>query len=593
MQSQAGVRITANAFENQLVELLARPTRRVPVPVVVAALLIAGMAYDKVALPALVGWVALVLLVTTLRWVVLTRVARQQRMPVKTRLRIAVLMMAASGVVHGASLLFLVELAPFEQAVQSMILVGLSAACVATAAGYRPVFYAYVIPTMGPLAILWAVIPQLRNTGPIPGLMSILMVGFVVALDGMTRDTYRVLKESFEIRMASLGLTQELRAALENAEAASRAKTRFLASASHDLRQPMQALTLFAGALEMRPLDEKSREITRHINSALEDLSSELDALLDMSKLDAGVVKVEVEAVGLKSLLHRMCEVFASAAAAKSLQLSVECPSNALVETDRKLLERVLRNLTENAIKYTSSGSVRLHAEPAGNEWRIAITDTGCGIPEEERERVFEEFYQLGNPERDRRRGLGLGLAIVKRLVGLLQIKMEMTSGTSGTCFTLMLATAGSTARERTRSKEPTRSPRLANVLVVDDEEAVRLGMKALLEEFGCAVSLAASTTEAVQSSALRRHDMLIADFRLRGEDSGLKTIFAIRSLQPAIPAILMSGETAPERLKAAHEAGIEVIHKPVSAEALKQQLLLLIRDAAQFSEYGSRASSL
>ncbi len=593
MQSQAGVRTTANTFENQLVELLARPTRRVPVPVVAAALLIAGMAHDRVALAVLVGWVALVLLVTTLRWVVLTRVARQQRMPVKTRLRIAVLMMAASGVVHGASLFFLVELAPFEQAVQSMILVGLNAACVATAAGYRPVFYAYVIPTMGPLAILWAVIPQLRDAGPIPGLMSLLMVGFVVALDGMTRDTYRVLKESFDIRMASLGLTQELRAALENAEAASRAKTRFLASASHDLRQPMQALTLFAGALEMRPLDEKSREITRHINSALEDLSSELDALLDMSKLDAGVVKVEVEAVGLKSLLHRMCEVFASSAAAKSLQLSVECPSSALVETDRKLLERVLRNLIENAIKYTSSGSVRLHAESVGNEWRIAITDSGCGIPEEERERVFEEFYQLGNPERDRRRGLGLGLAIVKRLVGLLQIKMEMTSGTSGTCFTLLLAAASSTARERSRSKEPTRSPRLANVLVVDDEEAVRLGMKALLEEFGCAVSLAASTTEAVQSSALRRHDMLIADFRLRGDDSGLKTIFAIRSLQPAIPAILMSGETAPERLKAAHEAGIEVLHKPVSAEALKQQLLLLIHDAAQFSEYASRASSL
>ena len=479
MQSQAGVRSNATTFEAQLVELLARPTRRVPIPVVIAALVIAGMAFDDVPATLLVAWVALVILATTLRWVVMVRISRQHTVPNRTRLRIAVLMMAVSGVVHGSSLMFLIALPPLEQVVQSMILVGMSAACVAAAAGYRPVFYAYIIPTLGPLAVLWASVPQLREVGPVPGLISILMVGLVVVLDGMASDAHRMFKESFEIRMASQGLTQELQAALENAEAASRAKTRFLASASHDLRQPMQALTLFAGALEMRPLDDKTREITQHINSALEDLSGELDALLDMSKLDAGLVKVEPEAIALQSQLQRIGEVFASAAREKSLQLRVECPSGVLVETDRKLLERVLRNLIENAIKYTDSGSVTIRAEPLGTQWRVAIIDTGRGIPEAERERVFEEFYQLGNPERDRRRGLGLGLAIVKRLVGLLQIRMEMTSSGAGTCFTLTLAAATPAMRERTRSKDPTRSPRLANVLLVDDEEAVRLGMKA------------------------------------------------------------------------------------------------------------------
>jgi signal transduction histidine kinase/ActR/RegA family two-component response regulator len=593
MQSSAGTPNAATSFEAQLIELLARPTRRVPIPVMIAALLIAGMAIDKVPSWMLVAWVALVILVTMLRWIVLTRISEQHSMAVQTRLRIAVLMMAISGVVHGSSLIFLVELQPLEQAVQSMILVGLSAACVATAAGYRPVFYAYVIPTLGPLALLWATVPQLRDIGPIPGLMALLMVGFVVVLDGMAGDAHRLLRESFEIRMASQGLTRDLRAALENAEAASRAKTRFLASASHDLRQPMQALTLFAGALEMRSLDAKSREITQHINAALEDLSSELDALLDMSKLDAGVVKVEPEAIGLRSMLLRIGEVFGSAAKAKNLQLSVDCPEGALVETDRKLFERVLRNLVENAIKYTDSGTVRIQAETLGTQWRIAIVDTGCGIPQAERERVFEEFYQLGNPERDRRRGLGLGLAIVKRLVGLLQIRMEMTSSQSGTNFSLTLAAAGPATRERTRLKEPTRSPRLANVLVVDDEEAVRLGMKALLEELGCAVSLAASTSEAILVSERRKHDMLIADFRLRGEDDGLKTILAVRQRQSKIPAILMTGETAPERLKAAQEAGVELIHKPVSTEALKRQLLRLSGDPAQINDYASRASSL
>jgi signal transduction histidine kinase/ActR/RegA family two-component response regulator len=593
MQSQTGVRANATTFDAQLVELLARPTRRVPIPVVIASLVIAGIAFDNVPAALLIAWVVLVVLVTTLRWMVMMRISRQHSVPNQTRLRIAVLMMAVSGVVHGSSLMFLVALPPLEQVVQSMILVGMSAACVAAAAGYRPVFYAYIIPTLVPLAILWASVPALREIGPVPGLISILMVGLVVVLDGMASDAHRMFKESFEIRLASQGLTRELQAALENAEAASRAKTRFLASASHDLRQPMQALTLFAGALEMRPLDDKTREITQHINSALEDLSGELDALLDMSKLDAGLVKVEPEAVSLQNQLQRAAEVFASAAREKSLQLRVECSSSALVETDRKLFDRVLRNLIENAIKYTAAGSVTIRAEPSGGQWRVAIVDTGCGIPEAERERVFEEFYQLGNPERDRRRGLGLGLAIVKRLVGLLQIRMEMTSSSAGTCFTLTLAAATPAVRERTRSKDPTRSPRLANVLVVDDEEAVRLGMKALLEEFGCAVSLAASTCEAIAASELRKHDILIADFRLRGDDNGLRTILAVRQRQAGIAAILMTGETAPERLKAARDAGVELIHKPVSAEALKQQLLRLSPDPAQVSDYAARASSL
>ena len=157
----------------------------------------------------------------------------------------------------------------------------------------------------------------------------------------------------------------------------------------------------------------------------------------------------------------------------------------------------------------------------------------------------------------------------------------------------MLLAAATPAVRQRTRIKDPTRSPRLANVLVVDDEEAVRLGMKALLEEFGCGVSLAASTSEAIAASEQRKHDILIADFRLRGEDNGLKTILAVRQRQAGIAAILMTGETAPERLKAARDAGVELIHKPVSAEALKQQLLRLSRDPAEINDYAARASSL
>lgn len=564
-------------FEQQLLNLLAKQVRRVPLPVFVCACMIAGMAWPYVPASALIVWLAAVVVVLALRWRVLGRLHEDARTPLETRVRIAIGLSALNGSVHGLSLLFFPALPPFESAVVSMVLVGTSAGSVVTTAGHRAVFLAYAIPTLAPLALVWAFGSNFAGTGWLHWVMAVMILIFAGVLDAVARDMGRVLRESFDIRMERAALNRELQQALDAAEAASRAKTRFLASASHDLRQPMQALALFASALAMRPLDERSHEIAQHMNTALDDLTSELDALLDVSKLDAKVVTPDPSEIDLSLLLGRVCDGFRPSAETKGLRLVLTAAAPVFVRTDRKLFERILRNLIENAIKYTDSGMVHVAVERDGTRVRVAVTDTGCGIPEEERSRVFEEFYQVNNPERHRSRGLGLGLAIVKRLVDLLGIEIELqTPPERGTRFVLTLATIpGMTGSTTVTQRDDAQFERL-RVLVVDDEEEIRIGMRTLLEELGCRVMLASATQEAVALARTDRPDAVIADFRLRGTDTGLKTILAVRAVTPAVHAILMTGESAPDRLREVQDANVNVIHKPVVAEVLKQELVRL-----------------
>lgn len=559
----------ATSVEHELLALLNRQVRRVPVPVFLAAVLVAGLAYGRVPTWLLAVWLGLVVVVLIARRLVLGRVSAAGLLTIDQKLRLAVAMSAANGITHGLSLAFFPWLPDFHRVLLSMILIGLCAGSVATTAGHRGVFLGYALPILLPLSALWVATPGteapewvLRSTG-----ILILLLGVIlVALAG---DVFRLFKESFDIRLEQSALNRKLRVALDEAEAASRAKTRFLASASHDLRQPMQTLSVFAAALAMRPLDERSHQIAQYMNEALLDLTSELDALLDVSKLDAGVVRANVVTIPLGPVLQRMHQAFETAAREKGLDLRVDAPGDVAVRADRQLLERVLRNLLENAVKYTRQGRVAVDACVKGDAAVLSIRDTGPGIAPEEQDRIFEEFYQLDNPERDRKKGLGLGLAIVRRLVDLMDIRLELHSQPGqGSSFVLTMPLAQAGGAEQAGPAAAWPLGRL-KVLVVDDELAVARGMQVLLEETGCDVSVATDTAEALQRARDTRPHIVLADLRLRGEDSGLKTISALRQLYPRLPALIVSGDTAPERLQEVRRAGIELLHKPLRREAI------------------------
>ena len=555
---------------DELLALLARQGRRVPIPVFLCALLLASVASSQLGGWLPWAWLTLVAIVLAVRWKAL-RALPSAPYSGRDKLRIAAALSGINGLVHAASIGFAMHLDAPGRAILTIVLLGLCAGAVATTGGYRPAFLAFSGTTLLPLSAMWAAGSgdRMQWMDAFTALL-ILVYGFVLL--ALARDAFQLFERSFAIRQEQAETNRQLREALQEAEAANRAKTRFLASASHDLRQPMHTLSLFSAALTMRPLDAGSQEIARHINTALQALGAQLDALLDVSKLDAGVVPVRPESFSLHDFLQRHREEYLPLAASKGLALTVDCPADAACETDEALLGRILRNLLENAIKYTAAGEVRMRARRDGWSWLVSVQDTGIGIPQAEHQRVFEEFYQLHNPERDRSRGLGLGLSIVRRLAKLLDVSIAMSSIPGvGTTFTLSVPQGRATTPAGDAEGKAPATHLLAGmkILVLDDEEAVRLGMQALLQALDCRVELAGSIAEALERCEAVPPDLALVDLRLRGEEDGIAAIAELRRRRPGLPAILVSGDTAPDRLKEAHDAGIPLLHKPVTADTL------------------------
>jgi signal transduction histidine kinase/CheY-like chemotaxis protein len=485
---------------------------------------------------------------------------------------------------------------PEMSAYQMFLIFGLFTVAMSTMAGgltaHMPMVYAFALPTVTPLLVRMIFVGDFMHlTIAASGIVLVTVVLYYAA------HLNRLIKESIDIRFENLQRLREnerLLAALERerqqvltardrAEAASRAKSRFLAAASHDLRQPLHTLSLYSAALKLAPDDAKG-QIAGHIDKALASLSVLVNSLLDISKLDAGAVQPEVQHINIRSVIERIEADYQPIAREKGLQFHVAA-IDAFVRTDAILLERLLRNLVDNAFKYTAAGAVTLVAQAGETTVGIGVHDTGAGIPAGERERIFEEFYQIANPERDRSQGLGLGLAIVRRLADLLGLKLELESEPGrGSAFSvnMLRETDTGAALVTSAAAVATHSRGLdgVHVVVIDDEVEVRAGMKTLLEYLGCRAVTCGGIDEAerlLDGGALAV-DMIIADFRLRQHENGIDTIRRLRERLGDVPALLVSGDTAPERLREAQSSGLPLLHKPVSAEKLTETMLAVLQ---------------
>ena len=569
-------------------KILATQYGRVMAPVLATQLLIAACAYGRAPTWLVAAWCAAIAMVHGARLTILKRVLLRPDVEVDTRLRIVVAMSLASGLVHASSVLFLAYLPLPLQAVQYILLLALCAGGAAVNLGHFATVLAFVAPITLSLASfavlgLGAIAGQWES-----GAMAVLTVLFAATLLLISRDTFRTFAESVAIRRENADLARNLslakehvERALEAAEAASRAKTRFLASASHDLRQPLHTLSFLTASLELRPLDAKGREILRNMARAVEDLSSEFDMLLDISKLDAGVVPVNPTTFELAEALVHVCQPFQALVDARGLALRTRWPEGIFVTTDRALLERILRNLLDNALKYTRAGTIGVHASLDGADCVIRVEDTGIGIAAGEQERVFEEFYQIDNPERDRRKGLGLGLPIVRRLAGLLEVPLALSSAPgSGTSLTLRLPVADVALPAEPSTRSAVSPLGEYQLLLIEDEVQAGKAMQDFLESLGCQVALAATITEATALAHVQEPDLVVADFRLRGAETGLQAIEALRRTRPDLPALLLTGDTAPEKLAEISASRIPLLHKPVQPGALVEKITSLLSTA-------------
>lgn len=567
--------LSTDFVQAQFIDLIARQSRRIPIGVLVIALVIAGITAEFADTVWPFAWLLAGISVVVLRWHVLSQLPQWSEYSNQRRVRLIVFLSGLGGVIYAASLFSFASQPVTARTVHTLILLGMVTGAVATSGGHKRAYLAYAIPIVLPLAALWAWSPGLASVTWIERSMGLLILMYLWILLGLVRDTWNLFVESCEIRFQELALNTKLQAALEQADAANRAKTRFLAAASHDLRQPLHTLTLLGAALAMRQIDQRSKEIVVVLNEVTDTVTAQLDGLLDISKLDAGIVQADISSIKINDVLSRHFSEIESIARAKGLQPQLKVVGNAWASTDAQLLLRILRNLTQNAIRFTSKGQITLEMIDLGKHIQIAIEDTGCGIGKQHVNEVFQEFYQVDNAERDRTRGLGLGLSIVRRLCELLNIELTMHSVLgSGTRFTLLLPKANPDefVEAPPAAYESSQFTSLT-VLVIDDEKSVRLATRTILEEMGCNCLEAMGTTEAVAVVRHTRPDLVLADFRLRGQDDGIAAIRAVCEQWPDTPAVLVSGDTAPDRLREAERAGIRLLQKPLSLKALQREL--------------------
>ncbi len=450
----------------------------------------------------------------------------------------------------------------------STMFAGMVAITAAAGSVYIPSFYNFVLPLVLPLIVLHVQsrIDYLVMTG---GMMTLFLMTNIL----LARRGRRYFIELVEARFRNADLMDKISAEKAIAEQAVVEKGQFLAAASHDLRQPLHALGLFISSLRKRDDDSERLSIIDDIESSTQSLGQLLHSLLDMSKLDAGVIEVESRRFYFSELTGPIVKSFASQADLKDLTFTVD-NSQYVFDTDPMLLDRVVRNLVSNAIRYTAQGGVSVSVETVDeHSYALVIEDSGMGIPEAQQELVFQEYHQLDNPDQSDRQGRGLGLAIVKRLCDLLSLSLSLDSVPGhGTRFTIVVPRGDADLIRGPAESAVSPSLGQRTVLLIDDEQPVLDAMTTLLEDNGCVVLPAQSGAAAIYQVAVAGQlpDIIVSDFRLREGETGLDVVSAVREgMNSDIPAVKVTGETSPARLQEVASSDLVILHKPVQETRL------------------------
>jgi signal transduction histidine kinase/CheY-like chemotaxis protein len=464
-----------------------------------------------------------------------------------------------------------------------MIFTGLIATASATMSHVVKIFVTFVLFSMVPTAFKFYTLSEPQYYW-ICALIFLYIITVLIASRGIRKSTAQAIELQFQNLDLVESLTEQnikTEAALQEAQRASKAKTRFFAAANHDLRQPLHSLGLFTATLASQVENPEQRRIVDHIDNSVKSLEELFNSILDISALDAGTLKVHKQHFNIKDYFDRIAPDLSELAKEKNLYFDVAVGDH-VVYSDPTLLHRIINNLAVNAIAYTENGGIRIVSEIVGPNLQISVIDTGKGIADEQVHAIFDEFVQLNNPERDRTKGLGLGLSIVQRITDLLDIELNLqTKAGEGSAFHIVLE-GGNPALANADSDTFFASEHSLDgqfVLVIDDEAEARLAMEGLLLSWSCEVMLASSGAEAVQQ--LEEYgqipSLIISDFRLRVNENGGDAIHAIKQhFDVDVPAIIITGDTAPEQLREIDKLQLPTLHKPCKPAELKALLFAL-----------------
>jgi signal transduction histidine kinase/ActR/RegA family two-component response regulator len=595
--TEPGVRVGAPApgpadredgFAREQLVFLGHQAAKVPIPVLIATLFMGVMVWrgDLPRQLLLAAWGIATLAVLAIRFVYARRyLARGIDDLARTGRTMSLLSLVHGANVGLVALVFMAGIAPERQAIVTMVLTGLCAGAVPASACRARSFLTYAVPLIGAMVVGWvlhgAATPTWINF--VVGLLGLLLLpicwSFVVDSEKMFRDSYETRFENLNLIAALRTEQEEVVRQRDIAEEANRAKSRFLAAASHDLRQPLHALALSSALLDMQPTDPKTATITRRIADGIDSLAELLDSLLDISRLESQAVRPQASWLTLAPMLEGLRAEQGDRALAAGARLTVSVDPDTRVRTDPVLLERVLRNLIDNAIKHAGASDIRVLVDRAGGTLRLRVVDDGTGIDEHDQAAVFEEFYQVRNPERNRSHGLGLGLAIVRRLCALMSIDCRLSSARGqGSTFTLTFAAtdvAGDDAPPPTRLPAAVGAPLPAGVstLLVEDDPLVGDALHALLEAWGCAAERVPTIADARRALAAHAYELVVADYRLPDGAWGTDLLDGGPGDGQAFAFLVVTGDTSPDVLGMFRERGIRHLRKPVDAATLQQAL--------------------
>ena len=476
-------------------------------------------------------------------------------------------------------LIFFISVTP-NHLLELLVLTTIYFALASTSSSYLGVYFpAYLVYTLPPTLLL---VIKLLLIGSVTYYIFASLIGlYYLLITSLARNTGLMAQDVSELTFHNNNLYDDVVAQKEVAEKAVLAKNQFLAAASHDLRQPLHAQGLFITALEYSQLSPEANVLAEKIKLSSNSLNSLLNGLLDISSLDSNSTEYNPSDVALSSVLKQIHQQYFDYAAENESELELLIHDDLVVTSDETLLSRLIRNLVDNAVKFTHNGKITITTKVHDSNVLLSIADTGKGIPLEQQENIFTEFTQLDNPERDRQKGLGLGLAIVQRISFLMGIPLRLESSVGkGSTFILSIPLSQNSMQYENIKSEGNEtekdSLRGQVIIVIDDESVILDGMRMIIKRWQATVITAENTEQAIERLDHQglQPNLIISDLRLRDGKNGIQAIEKLRTeFNSSIKAILITGDTAQERTDMAAAAGLTLLHKPVNSNLLRETI--------------------